>query len=261
LEAGFQELADRLNLPSVEVMASERRRSLRSAAYITAGVGLAFSFLFLLTFYLVTRIPGPNAADAQLIEFYGSQDRRRAIVLGTYVMPFAGIAFLWFIVALRMWINASARRVSELTTNLHLVSGVLFVALFFVSAAATAATALTAEFATSFISPTAARLLPEYGSVLLIVFALRMAAMFVFATSTIGRETKVLPRWFVLIGYGVGLFLLLSASLNPLLVLVFPVWMIVLCVILFLRARKIPKDVVVPAREGNASTSAPPAKA
>ncbi len=258
LEAGFQELASRLNLESVEVAAQERRRSLRTAAYLTAGVGLAFTFLFLVSMYLFSMIPGPQATDAELLQFYATSDRRRAIVLGTYVMPFAGIAFIWFVVALRMWINASVRRISELTTNLHLVSGVLFIALFFVAAGATAATALTAEYATATISPTAARLLPEYGTVVMIVFALRMAAMFVFATSTIGRESKVLPGWFVLIGYGVGLFLLLSATLNQLLVLVFPIWMIVLCVILLLRARQIPKEAMVPERgskPGNAPSS------
>ena len=36
--------------------------------------------------------------------FYNSEARRRLILVGSYVMPFAGMAFVWFIVSLRMWI-------------------------------------------------------------------------------------------------------------------------------------------------------------
>jgi len=63
--------------------------------------------------------------------------------------------------------------------------------------------------------------------------------MFVFSTSTIARGAKILPRWFTLAGYVVGVFMLLSASFSPVLVLAFPVWMLGLCVLLLLRARRI----------------------
>ena len=75
---------------------------------------------------------------------------------------------------------------------------------------------------------------------------MRMAAMFVFTTSSIGRNAGILPRWFVLAGYAVGLFLLLSATFSVFLVLVFPVWVLVLCGFLLYRARQIPADAVVP---------------
>jgi hypothetical protein len=44
----------------------------------------------------------------------------------------------------------------------------------------------------------------------------------------------------VIAGYLVGLFLLLSFSLSPLLVIVFPVWVLVLCMLLLRLARQIP---------------------
>jgi hypothetical protein len=43
----------------------------------------------------------------------------------------------------------------------------------------------------------------------------------------------------------VGIFLLLSVSLSPLLTLVFPIWVIVFCLLLLNRARQIPHDVKV----------------
>ena len=72
--------------------------------------------------------------------------------------------------------------------------------------------------------------------------------MFVFTTSTIGRSSGVLPAWFAWSGYAVGLFLLLSASLQSWLALVFPVWLLVLSGVLLTRARKIPVDLVIPTR-------------
>jgi hypothetical protein len=67
---------------------------------------------------------------------------------------------------------------------------------------------------------------------------MRMAAMFIFATSNIGRRAGVLPTWFAIVGGLVGLFLLLSATFSQILVLVFPVWILTLCVLLVLRARR-----------------------
>ena len=71
---------------------------------------------------------------------------------------------------------------------------------------------------------------------------MRMAAMFVFTTSSIARSAGVLPRWFIYLGYLVGLFLLLSATFSPLLVLIFPVWLLTLCALLLWRARALPAE-------------------
>ena len=45
-----------------------------------------------------------------------------------------------------------------------------------------------------------------------------------------------------------GLFLLLSAANAPFLVLAFPIWVFVLCLILLRNAREIPRDVRLPGR-------------
>jgi hypothetical protein len=79
---------------------------------------------------------------------------------------------------------------------------------------------------------------------------MRMAAMFVFTTSAIGRSARILPRWFAWVGFAVGLFLLLSATFTPLLVLVFPAWVLVLCLILMETARQIPRDARLPVSAG-----------
>jgi hypothetical protein len=229
------------------VSAAPHGHSLRHAAYLSAGVGVVYSVLFLVSYFLVSNSPGPRASDAELVAFYQSAAPRRLIIVGLYLLPFAGIAFIWFIVALRMWISGTSRREDILLSNVQLVSGILFVALFFAGAAASAASAASAEFSSAQVDAAVARQLPALSNTLIFVFSMRMAAMFVFTTSNIGRTTGVLPGWFVVLGFLVGLFLLLSATFNQLLVLVFPVWTLVLAILLFLRARHIPAHAIVPA--------------
>jgi hypothetical protein len=211
---------------------------------------MAFALLFLLAYRLTSGTPGPQASDAEILEFYSSEASRLPIIIGTYIMPFAGIAFLWFIVALRMWIAASTHHISELSSNIQLVSGIIFIAVFFTSAAASASTAVAVQFSSAPFSPTAARLLPQFGTTLTFVFAMRMAAMFIFTTSNIGRNAKILPRWFLYLGYVVGIFLLISAGYRPLFVLAFPIWMLLLCFILLGRASRIPADARLPREKG-----------
>jgi hypothetical protein len=208
-------------------------------------VGIAHALLFLLALLLIASVPTPSAPDAEITDFYNSEGTRRMTIVGLYVMPFAGIAFLWFIVALRTWISGTIRRENVLLSNVQLVSGVVYIALFFAAAGSYSVVAASVEFSDAQVNPELARQFPQFGSTLFLVFALRMAAVFVFSTSTIGRTAGVLPRWFTLSGYGVGLFLLLTASFYRWFVLVFPIWVLVLGILLFLRARRIPADLVV----------------
>jgi hypothetical protein len=225
-----------------------RGRSLRQAATLTAAVGAVHAVLFLVALVLLAGAPGPQATDEEIYAYYSSSSSSLLTLVGLYVMPFAAIAFMWFIVALRMWEAYSVRRESLLLSNLQLVSGILYVALLSVGAAAQAVLAASVEFADGPIDPVVARQFPQYGSTLLTVFAVRMAAVFVFTTSNIGRAAGVLPRWFGYVGLAVGAFMLLSVSLHPVLLVVFPLWLLALSAILLVKARAIPRDVTLPAR-------------
>lgn len=218
-------------------------RSHRDAALLTVGVGAGHALLFLLSYWLLSSTPGARASDEELLAFYGSDKRRQMVLVGLYVMPFAGIAFLWFSVALRVWMRASSLRESELLSSMQFVSGILYVGLFFAAAAASSVTAVSLELSRAPLDPVVARQFPLYGATLLLRFAMRMAAIFVFTTSRIGRDTGVLPRWFTYVGQAVGLFLLFSATFTRGLVLVFPLWLLALCALLFGRAWRLPKTV------------------
>src|SRR5438045_5762247 len=96
----------------------------RRAAFLTAAAGMAHAVLFVASYWLIVGRLDPRASDAELAAMYGEHDLRLVIVAGLYLMPFAGIAFVWFIVALRMWIGASGAREDVLLSNVQLVSGI-----------------------------------------------------------------------------------------------------------------------------------------
>jgi hypothetical protein len=228
----------------------ERGRSLRRAATITAGMGVVHAVLFLLAFVLLAGAPGPESTNVEIIAYYSSSAGSLPSLVGLYIMPFAVIAFMWFIVALRMWEAFSVQRENLLFSNLQLVSGILYVAMLSVGAAAQGVLAASTTFNSGPIDPELARQFPLYGSTVNIVFGVRMAAIFVFTTSNIGRTAGVLPRWFANLGFAVGVFMLLSVTLNEALVLVFPTWLVSLSAILIGKARSIPRDVMLPAAVG-----------
>ena len=203
------------------------------------GLGCAHALLFLLAYGLVTSAPGIHASDDELLTFYRSGNQRRLVLAGLYVMPFAGIAFLWFSVALRTWIRTDGLPWGDLVAGAQHASGLLYVGLFFAAAAASAVTAVSVEYSRGPLDPVVARQFHQYSATLLLGFAMRMAAMYVFTTSRLGRANGVLPSWFALLGLAVGLGLLLSPSFSRLLVLVFPLWLLVLCALLLARAPRL----------------------
>jgi hypothetical protein len=99
------------------------------------------------------------------------------------------------------------------------------------------------EFAHAPPDPAVARQFPLFAGTLMLFFAMRMAAMFMFTTSRLGLATGALPRWLAGLGFLGGLVLLLSATLSRALVLVFPVWLLALCALIAVRALARPSDV------------------
>jgi hypothetical protein len=183
---------------------TERLETPRAAG--TAGVVFA---LLLAAAIVLMRIalPTGNGADAFIPE-----DRRWAVRTALEIVPFAGIAFLWFMGALRAHSGAGEDR---FIATVFLGSGFVFVATLFVAAAA-AGTALQESAPPGFGR--------DYAYTVLTTYATRMAAVFIFATSAIARRLGAFPRPLVAFGYLTGLVLLVVGSNVPWSELVFPAW-------------------------------------
>jgi len=212
-----------------------RRRWLRPGSPLrttqgAAVAGIVFA-VFLIAALVLLRISIP-ARPGAAGEWLTQPGRRAAVAVALNLVPFAGIAFLWFIGVLRHRIGD---REDRLFATVFLGSGLLFVGMLFVAAAVAGGTIA----ATSSGLPSADVLILSRnitGS-LLNVYTMRMAAVFTLATVNIARRTSFVSRWLVLAGLACALVLLIGIGISPWAELVFPAWILALSVdILMARA-------------------------
>ncbi len=208
-------------------------RSLRAPR--DAGIaGLAFAVLFVGSLLLLRGQPGAGSTPAEVETWYQNSGGTIAIV-GLYLAPFAGIAFLWFIAVIR---NLIGEWEDRFFATVFLGSGILFVAMFFAASAAAGAPVIAVKFqGAPAPSPDAVVLARGLAYTFLYVYAVRAAAVFTIVVSMIGLRTKTLPRWLVIAGFAIAFLLLVSLSFFKLLVLLFPLWVSVVSVVILVRAR------------------------
>jgi hypothetical protein len=196
-----------------------------------AGVaGLLFSILFLVSALLVRLHPARNATAAEIKAFYQGSDGRWVTLVGFYLIPFAGIAFLWFVAVVRSHVVHHTDRFFD---TVFVASGVLVVAMIFAAGAAAGSLATIIRFGNARLpSPGAIELAHGLSYALLYTFAVKMAGVFMMVTSTIGFRTRRLSRWLVYATWALAAFLLLSISFYQLALLVFPAWVAVLSLLI-----------------------------
>jgi hypothetical protein len=189
-----------------------------------AVAGIIFSVL-LITALVLLRVSVP--ADAAVAGGWLTDSAKRAAVaVGLNLVPFAGIAFLWFIGVIRDRIGA---REDRFFATVFLGSGLLFVGMLFVAAAVGGG--LIAGIATSG-SPGADTLAlgRNVTAILLNVYTMRMAAVFTLTTVTIARRTKIVSRWLTVAGVATALVLLVGTGISPWVELLFPAWVLALSI-------------------------------
>ena len=151
--------------------------------------------------------------------------------LGLAFIPYLGIAFLWFTGALNYNFGHADNR---LFTTVFTGSGVAFVVIIFVMGAVGAA---ELRVLAEGINPAgASRILPAATvNELLGSYAPRMAAVFALALSTLARLRHLLPTWLSIFGTLTGLVLLLIPFGAKYAEYLFPVWVTVLSIYLFVK--------------------------
>jgi hypothetical protein len=194
-----------------------------------AGVaGLVFAALFVASLLLLRNHPASGSSAAQIADWYLRRDVRNVALVGLYLAPFSGIAFLWFIAVIRHWIGELEDR---FFSTVFLGSGLLFVAMLFVSAGAAGALLAGVRFRGQPVpTPDSVVLSRSLAYAFLYVYAMRAAAVFMLVVSTIGLRTGSLHRWLVLGGYAVALALLFIPTHIEWIVLLFPAWVAVVSV-------------------------------
>jgi hypothetical protein len=198
-------------------------RTQRAAAF----AGIAFSILCALAMVCIRMVVPPLPADSG--KWLLESSRRDLVLFALNLVPFAGIAFLWFIGVIRDRVGSSEDR---LFATVFLGSGLMFTAMLF------AAVAVAAGLIDQ-VGPHYANLVNSgtWGTERHIVgelmsLAMRMAGVFTIATSTILLRTRTMSKWVALAGYAIGLALLLLVGVVPWLQLLFPAWVFLLSLVI-----------------------------
>ncbi|MGY4766353.1 hypothetical protein ACXC9Q_05455 [Kribbella sp. CWNU-51] len=194
-------------------------RSRRSAAI--AGIVFAVLLLAALTMLRIAL----SESSFQSLESDTAQ--RRLIRISLHLVPFAGIAFLWFIGVLRDQLGDVEDR---LFSTVFLGSGLLFLAMLFTGAVT--ASSLTAMLAGPDLNVDVWAFGRSSTQTLVSVYAMRMAAVFTLSVTTAGLRTSAFPRWLVILGCLVAVTLLVAAGEHKWTQLVFPAWVLVVSVVI-----------------------------
>ena len=200
-----------------QTLTGDRLRTPKAAAI----AGMLFSVLLLAVFVLLRiAVPGdPREPGAWLGGNAGS------IALAINLVPFAGIAFLWFIGVLR---DRLGRREDRFFATVFFGSGLLFLGMLFTAAAMVGGllTAFAAEpgqlidSATYYFARAAVYNIVN-------IYMTKMTGVFMITTSTMAIYTGFAPRWLAMLGYALALLVLFGSYQIAWSFVVFPLWVFI----------------------------------
>lgn len=181
--------------------------------------GIAFSLLLLSILWLLrTSVPAdPLEPGAWLAT------DTRAVTVALNLVPFAGVAFLWFIGVLR-------DRLGELEDRFFATvffgSALLFLAMLFAAAGTIGAIVLVASISTpqELMNSASFRFARASSYIVANVYAIKMAAVFMISTSTVVIRTGIVPRWIAFLGFLLAMILLIGSFYMSWSIAVLPFW-------------------------------------
>ena len=198
-----------------QTLTHARLKTPRAAAI----AGIVFSILFIISVVLVRiSVPAsPQDAGAWLSGGW------KTVSFALHLLPFAGIAFLWFIAVLRDRMETYEDRFFD---TVFLGSGLLFLAMLFASGALAGGILM--------IYGTTHKLMESgtytFGRTVIHhivnVYAVKMAGVFMISACTLSIRTGIFPRWVAFLGYALALMLLLSIGYFNWILLVLPLWVL-----------------------------------
>lgn len=202
-----------------------------------AGIaGVVFALVLLAVLVLVRwAVPQDPVGSG---EWLSDPARRQAVKVAMQLVPLAGIAFLWFLGAIR---SRFGHMEDRFFATVFLGSGFVFVAMMF----ATAAVGASLYETFSATDAEQAEVLWQFGRrttySFMVVYSMRMAAVFVSVTTTILLRLRLMPAWLAGFGFLTTVIMLLVTHVVPWLELLFPVWALVLSVHILVTNMRVPQ--------------------
>lgn len=192
--------------------------------------GVLFAVLFGTALVLIkTALPEGGQPGSQWIEGANGKLKVAAVL-----MPFAGIAFLWFIGVVR---DGFGKFEDKFFSSVFLGSGLLFLAMMFASSAVGAGlVALRATKADAAASGEVAVFGVHLLTTLSNTYALRMAGVFMISLATIWLKTRLMPSWLIAITYVAALGILIASDISMWITVAFPIWVLLVSLLALVRA-------------------------
>ncbi len=186
--------------------------------------GILFSVLLITSLILIRiSVPSTPVETGQWLDTH-----LNLVALALNLVPFAGIAFLWFIGVVRDRLGESEDR---FFASVFLGSGLLFLAMLFASAAV--AGGIISVYGASpglLISSGVYTFGRAVTYEIMNVYAMKMAGVFMISTCTLSLRTGIIPRWMVIFGYALAVLLILSMGFFYWAPLIFPLWVLLISI-------------------------------
>jgi hypothetical protein len=201
-----------------------------SSPRAAALAGVLFAVLFTAALALIrSALPEALTADTDWTD--AGTTTRLSIGLG--LVPFAGIAFLWFMGVVRDRFKDTE---DQLFSSVFIGSGLLFLAMIFVSCAIAGGIVAAAPLIAD--DQSRGEILTFGRAVMLQVsniYALRMAGVMLISLATMWLRTGVMPRWLAIATYTVALVLLFVTTVSLWATLIFPVWVLAVSILILVQ--------------------------
>jgi uncharacterized membrane protein SirB2 len=182
--------------------------------------GIVFVVLMLTGAFFVTDVPEADASAQEIAAYLDDSGNHTRNLIGAYIWVLGGLAFLGFLAGLRAVLRRAEGDPGTLS-SLVFGAGVVFTAVWSVSAAALATVAYSVEFADAPVSDAdLVRVLPQLGSLLLLLGGGFAGILLLVATSILVFRTRVFPRWFAWLGILAAIVLVVDVAYMNILPLV-----------------------------------------
>jgi hypothetical protein len=202
--------------------ARARLKTPRAAAI----AGIVFSVLLIAILWLLRRSAPADPLDTGA----WIATESNAVVVALNLVPFAGIAFLWFIGVLR---DRLGEQEDRFFATVFFGSSLLFLAMLFAAAAIAGAVMLLAANASEpdrLINSPIFHFARATVYIIANAYAIKMACVFMVSTSTVVIRTGIAPRWIAILGFLLACILLVGSYYLSWSIAVFPVWVFLLSI-------------------------------
>lgn len=207
--------------------------------------GIIFAILIFISIVLLLDSPLDKSLDT-MAWFANSSN---SLLLSFNLIPFAGIAFLWFMGVVR---DHLGDKEDQFFATVFFGSGLLFLVTLFIAAASMGTVIVLSKIQPERLLVTGIYDLSwTFSRYLIVVYTIRMAGVFMISTSSLFIRTRAIPRWMAILGFllaAIMIFRIGQIDRLGWVFLFFPLWILLVSIHILIthywnKSKPIPTEV------------------